>query len=78
MIRKLQTTLKLPKSSKYCKPLGFCKTAIPQLKIKISAKPHHKIEQNRITTNPYALLLKSSCVLVCFLACSGYKKGCLV
>ena len=56
MIRKLQTTLKLPKSSKYCKPLGFCKTAIPQLKIKISAKPHKKLSK---TASPQTLMPSS-------------------
>ena len=56
MIRKPQTTLKLPKSSKYCKPLGFCKTAIPQLKIKISAKPHQKLSK---TASPQTLMPSS-------------------
>ena len=46
-IRKPQTALKL--ISKYRKPLGCVK-----LHTAVSAKSHKKIEQNRITANPYA------------------------
>ena len=68
MIRKPQTTLKLPKSSKYCKPLGFCKTAIPQLKIKISAKPHQKLSKTASTQT----LMPSSLKVPVFLSVSWH------
>ena len=48
-IRKRKTGLKLPKISKYRKPLGFVKRQYRNLKITISA--------NRITANPYIPLL---------------------
>ena len=48
-IRKRKTELKLPKISKYRKPLGFVKRQYRNLKITISA--------NRITANPYIPLL---------------------
>ena len=52
-IRKPETTLKLPENFQISQTAWFCKTAIPQLKIKVTAKPHQK---SSITANPYTPL----------------------
>ena len=41
-IRKLQTALKLAENFWIPQTAWFCTTAMPQLKIKIPAKPHHR------------------------------------
>ena len=54
-----------PKISKYHKPLGFVKqSAIPQIKIKISAKTHQKLSK---TTSPPTLMSPSSSLILFFL-----------